>query len=314
MEEFMNRLTVDLIIPTYKPGKEFSALLKKIKTQTYPVRNIIVMNTEKQYWDSRWEKMAANMQVHHITRSEFDHGGTRAKAAELSDADLLFFMTQDAVPADEYLVENLVKPFSMESVKASYARQLPRKDCRFLEAYTRSFNYPEKSSLKDLGDLPELGIKTFFCSNVCAMYERAAYEDLGGLIRRTIFTEDMIFAGRLIQDGYTIAYSADARVYHSHNYTGMQQLHRNFDLAVSQADHQEIFGGISSEGEGIRMVRSTAKYLWDKKRPWLIAELIWQSGCKYIGYFLGKRYRLLPSAAVRRLTMYPSYWEKGKTM
>lgn len=116
----MNRLTVDLIIPTLKPGKEFSVLLKKIRAQTYPVRRIFVVNTEEQYWDSRWEQMAPNMEVRHISRSEFDHGGTRAEAAGLSDADLLFFMTQDAVPADENLVENLVKPFSMQSVKASY--------------------------------------------------------------------------------------------------------------------------------------------------------------------------------------------------
>ena len=37
-----------------------------------------------------------------------------------------------------------------------------------------------------------------------------------------------------------IAYVAEARVVHSHNYTNRQQLHRNFDLAVSQADHPEI--------------------------------------------------------------------------
>lgn len=55
MEEVMNRLTVDLIIPTLKPGKEFSVLLKKIRAQTYPVRRIFVVNTEEQYWDIRWE-------------------------------------------------------------------------------------------------------------------------------------------------------------------------------------------------------------------------------------------------------------------
>ena len=308
----MNRPTVDLIIPTYKPGKEFPALLKKIAAQTYPVRRIIVRNTEEAYWDSRWEQLVPNLEVHHIRMEDFDHGGTRAEAAACSDADLLFFMTQDAVPADNKLVHNLVKPFSMQSVKASYARQLARPDCRFLEAYTRSFNYPEKSCLKDLGDLPELGIKTFFCSNVCAVYERTAYEELGGFIRRTIFNEDMIFAGQLIQEGYTIAYCADARVYHSHNYTGREQLRRNFDLAVSQADHPEIFGGISSEGEGIRMVISAAKHVCAAGKPWLVAELVYQSGCKYIGYFLGKRYRHLPESAVRRLTMSPLYWEKPK--
>lgn len=149
-------------------------------------------------------------------------------------------MTQDAVPADVYLVEKLVSAFEKEKVAAAYARQLPDKDCDIIERYTRSFNYPKESSVKTKADLDRLGIKTFFCSNVCAMYRRSIYEKLGGFVKHTIFNEDMIFAGKLIQEGYAIAYVAEARVVHSHNYTNCQQLHRNFDLAVSQADHPEI--------------------------------------------------------------------------
>ena len=43
----------------------------------------------------------------------------------------------------------------------------------------------------------------------------------------------------------------DAQVVHSHNYCALQQFHRNFDLAVSQTMHPEVFGGIRSESEGI---------------------------------------------------------------
>ena len=59
------------------------------------------------------------------------------------------------------------------------------------------------------------------------------YEALGGFSRRTIFNEDMILAGQMVQAGYKVAYAAEARVIHSHNYSGLQQFHRNFDLAVS---------------------------------------------------------------------------------
>ena len=60
----------------------------------------------------------------------------------------------------------------------------------------------------------------------------------------------MIFAGGLIQKGYAVAYAADAKVIHSHNYSGVQQFHRNFDLAVSQAEHPEVFSGGSFRGRG----------------------------------------------------------------
>ena len=61
-----------------------------------------------------------------------------------------------------------------------------------------------------------------------------------------------------MEDDYAIAYVADAKVIHSHNYNCTQQFKRNFDLAVSQADHPEVFGGIRSESEGIRLVKQTA--------------------------------------------------------
>lgn len=41
---------------------------------------------------------------------------------------------------------------------------------------------------------PTWEFKTFFCSNVCAMYRRSIYEKLGGFVKHTIFNEDMIFA------------------------------------------------------------------------------------------------------------------------
>ena len=44
----------------------------------------------------------------------------------------------------------------------------------------------------------------------------------------------MVYAGNLCQKGYAIMYVPEAGVIHSHNYTCMQQFHRNFDLGVSQ--------------------------------------------------------------------------------
>ncbi|MFR3809792.1 MAG: glycosyltransferase family 2 protein [Lachnospiraceae bacterium] len=178
-----------------------------------------------------------------------------------------------------------------------------------MEQYTRQFNYPEKSRVKWLADLPELGIKTYFCSNVCAMYRRELYLQLGGFVQKAIFNEDMIFAGELIQKGYGVAYAAEAKVVHSHNYSAIQQFHRNFDLAVSQADHPEVFAGIRSEGEGIRLVKKTAGWLCRQGKPWLVIQLVWQSGWKYLGYLLGKRYQKLPKWVIPRCTMNPKYWE-----
>ena len=307
--ESMENIKVDVIIPVYHPGKEFSVLLERLTEQTAVIHRIIAMNTEENYWNKELEQKYPLLEVHHLKKSEFDHGGTRAWAAELSDAEIMVFMTQDAVPADRNLIENLVKAQEKEKmIAAAYARQQPNEMCRLAERYTRSFNYPEKSYVRTQRDLSLYGIKTFFCSNVCAAYKKEIYQELGGFVRKTIFNEDMIYAGKLIQMGYGIAYAADAKVIHSHNYSCMQQFHRNFDLGVSQAEHPEIFAGVPSEGEGIKLVKKTINYLIQKRKIWLIPGVILQSGCKYAGYLSGKNYRKLPRKMILWCTMNREYW------
>lgn len=324
----MKKTDVDIIIPTYKPDDRFGQLIKRLGQQAVPAKRIIIMNTEERFWEAAsFDKTfldtgklenGSSVEIYHITAEEFDHGGTRALAASMATAEVILFMTQDAVPADRHLTEKILQVWETEKIEqetqsgrigAVYARQIPAKDCCFLEKYTRSFNYGEKNQVKSLEDLPKLGIKTYFCSNVCAAYKRDIYEKCGGFEKHTIFNEDMIFAARLIQSGYRVAYAADAKVIHSHNYSGIQQFHRNFDLAVSQADHPEIFAGVRSENEGVRLVKNSAVYLVKNGRFWLLPQLIWQSGCKFIGYRMGKSYRKLPKTVVMWCTMNKKYWK-----
>lgn len=306
----MENKTVDVIIPAYHPGKEFATLIKRLEKQSVPIHRIIVMNTEESMWNKEWEKLSDVMEIHHLAKSEFDHGGTRAQAAELSDADVMIFMTQDAMPADRELLAELLKALEQdENIAAAYARQLPNAECSFVERYTRAFNYPDRSGVKTKKDMDQYGIKTFFCSNVCAAYKKDIYQKQGGFVRRTIFNEDMIYAGGLIQKGYRIAYAAEARVIHSHNYNCMQQFHRNFDLGVSQAEHPEIFEGVPSEGEGMRLVKKTLAYLIHSGRVWLIPGFVLQCAGKYAGYLAGKKFRKLPKKFILWCTMSPNYWK-----
>ncbi len=141
------------------------------------------------------------------------------------------------------------------------------------------------------------------------MYKKEVYEEMGGFVLHTIFNEDMIMASRTVRAGYEIAYAADARVIHSHKYTYRQQFSRNFDLAVSQVQFHEMFDGVKSESEGIRLVRKTVKYLLAEGKWYLIPDLVLQSGFKFLGYRLGKRYDKLPLWLVKKCSMSPAYWK-----
>lgn len=305
---------VDVIIPVYKPGKEFVELIDKLEHQSIPVHRILLFNTEQKYWeafqyDNPRRKRYENIKVWHISKKEFDHGRTRREAVKKSQAPVFVMMTQDAMPADEFLLEKLMKPLSEKDIAVSYARQLPRKEAGAVERFTREFNYPDKSRVKSKADLDEMGIKTFFCSNVCAAYRRDIYEKQGGFIRHAIFNEDMIYAAGCIKAGYKIAYTAEAGVIHSHQYTNKEQFRRNFDLGVSQAEHPEIFESVPSESEGIRMVKKTAEYLKKEGESRLILPMCVTSIYKFFGYKLGKNYKRLSFRRILKYTMNRAYWE-----
>lgn len=305
----------DIIIPVYRPGPEFAELIERLERQSVPVHRILLVNTERKYWEKfvrenpHW-KSRDNVEVRHISKEEFDHGKTRHEAVKRSGTEIFVMMTQDAMPANEFVLERLISPLADKSIAVSYARQLAREEAGTVERFTRQFNYPAKSRIKSAEDIPELGIKTFFCSNVCAAYNRDIYERQGGFVQRAIFNEDMIYAAGCIRAGYRIAYAADAEVIHSHQYTNREQFHRNFDLGVSQAEHPEVFESVPPESEGIKLVRRTAKYLRKKGESRLILPMYITSIYKFFGYKLGKNYKRLSFRRIMKYTMNKEYWNR----
>ncbi len=306
-------MEIDIIIPLYKPGRELFTLLDRLDQQTIPINNIILMNTEEKYftqlvYGTNFSYRYKNVKVFHVSKREFNHGRTRRIGVSKSTAPIFVMMTQDAMPEDEFLLERLTAHLKGD-VAVSYARQLPGADCSVLEQFSRLFNYPAKSCVKSLADLERMGIKTYFCSNVCAAYRRDIYEELGGFVKHTIFNEDMIYAAGAVKEGYRIAYEAEAKVIHYHNYNCKQQFHRNFDLGVSHAQHPEVFVDVKSEAEGKRLVKAVAAYLREKHMRKKIPYLYLQCFCKYAGYLLGKHYRRLPRRLVLACTASPDYWK-----
>jgi rhamnosyltransferase len=312
MEQAQNKqdYSIDVIIPVYHPDEKLNRLLIMLYKQTIkPNRVMILLTQEREGQEQSLPEIeGSNITVIPIMKDSFDHGGTRKYGATLSDTEILMFMTQDAVPVDELLIEKLLEPYGDSLVTATYARQLAGEKTDYVERYIRNFNYPKSSRVKSLENLEEMGIKTFFCSDVCATYRKSAYVELGGFVDKTIFNEDMIMAAGMVRAGYKIAYAAEAMVIHSHTYSYLQQFTRNFDLGVSHNQFPEVFYGIKSESEGIKLVKSTADYLIKKKKYNRLPDLILNSGFKFMGYQLGKRYDLLPKSLVKHFSMNKSYW------
>ena len=306
---------LDVVILTYRPDEKLYDIVDSLEDQSVPPGRIIIMNTGQDIFEAFLSEHPGrldgytNIEVHHVPESEFDHGGTRKRAAGYSDAAFLVYMTQDAMPASEHLLAALKEPFDNDdSIAVSYARQIPYDSASPIERYNRSFNYPDEDRKKTAEDIPGLGIKAFFCSDVCACYRKETFDKLGGFFNRVVFNEDMIYACKAVNAGYYIYYKADAKVVHSHNYTAKQQLKRNFDLGASQADHPEVFEGVSSESEGKKLIGGSIRYMVKNGKAYLIPKFFFHCAARLTGYVLGKNYRKLGKGLIWRLTSNKSYW------
>ncbi len=316
---------VDVVIPVYRPDGKLYRLLESLCKQKYKPGRIQIMLTLS---GVAHEEDQLRMTVHKIQKEcpgaeeidlaveafpkeAFDHGGTRNAGIARCSAPYVLCMTQDAVPCDGRLIENLVGAMERQPGAATvYARQVTGKKADILVRYTQEFNYPDKGCVKSRFQYRVLGIKTLFCSDVCCLYRRRIFEQLCGFEEGLLFGEDMLYARKALDAGYTIVYEPTAKVEHWHEYTMWKQLRRNFDIAVNQKDHPEVFQGLSSESEGLRYVKRVLKQLADKRAYWAMVRFVFQSGAKYIGFFLGKHYTILPKRMVLALTTDMGYFRR----
>lgn len=309
-------MKLSLIIPTLNGSKTIGRLLNGLSSQTVPPEEIIVVDSGSEdgtveiVRDFRIEPII-------IKREEFNHGGTRNMAAGLAKGDILIFMTQDAIPAGNRLVESLILPLKRHKsemfainnedfenspfpggrgaggrgiIAASYARHIPKPDASPIERFARQYNYPECPIVKGKDDEPELGIKTYFFSNACSAVRRDAFKDVGGFPDNIPMNEDMLFSYRLINAGYRVAYVPEAGVYHSHNYPPLRQFkkYRAIGASISISGlHREV----TPHGEGFKFFRRGIATLFRGGDICYIPLFFADSLCRFLGFRQGLRQR-----------------------
>ncbi len=301
---------VAVVIPTLNGGETWTICYNALLRQAH--LSVCVMVVDSGSSDGTdISALGGDVNLVRIPRASFDHGGTRQMAAErLKEYDILVYMTQDAVLAFPSALENLVSPFSDPNVGVAYGRQLPRDGASSIEAHARLFNYQEQSNKRTLADKTKLGIKAAFTSNSFAAYRTKALFDVGGFPSKLILGEDMVVAARMLLAGWSVAYVAEAQVYHSHSYTVLQEFNRYFDIGVMHQDQSWILDTFGKpEGEGMRFIRSELSYL-AKTAPWMIPQAVARTFAKYAGYKLGQKALRFPVRVRRMMSMHKGYWDR----
>lgn len=288
----------EAVIPVCNPDKRLYMVIDRLLKQGSEPRKINIYLTVTDRFGEyellkglkEHELSDQRITVTAIPAKEFNHGGTRQKAAEGVESDYCLFMTQDAMPVDRHLISVMLGELKKERVAVCYARQLPYKDASLKERFARNYNYPPSSQIKDKTLLDQGKIKAIFCSDVCAMYDMKVFRELGGFETNVNFNEDMLYAYKALSNDYRISYAAKALIYHSHNLSLSQQYKRNKALAKSQKEHPEVFGTLSSESEGMVFVKNGLKYTM--KNGGIGDALSFFADCtfRFIGFRVGKMF------------------------
>ena len=311
-----------VIVPTYNPGREaWAKWVQALQLQNCQPMQVVVVDSGST--DGSLElSQQAGFTVLQTKAQDFNHGATRQWALNQgflnpeprSPPDFIVFLTQDAILANPKALEELLQALQDPQVAAAYGRQLPKPEAHWLEAHTRSFNYPDASRTVQLQDKASLGIKACFLSNSFAAYRFQALMAQGGFPAHLPLGEDTFTAAKLLLSGQSLRYQASAAVYHSHNYNGLQDFQRMFDTGVFHAQNPWLLQNFGkAEGEGAKLVRSQWQSL--QQQPHFMQGLLqwlFTNALKLLGYKLGRAHQRLPLVLIKKFAMNKVFWRPQK--
>ena len=243
--------------------------------------------------DGTWDYITDQVNVisKQISQSEFSHGSTRQRLAEMASNEIIIFLTQDATPSGPlfaYAHANLHNSLGSK-VGAVLGAQHPRINsaAAIAQRVQRTF--------KDLG--PSTGVVVYrndemmqrfygsqplsFLSDVNASYKRSLL--LGDVPFRDVpYAEDQFMARDLLAAGYDIVYSPQADVLHANEISPKDYAKRIEDELVGV--HKSL--GLPLVRQGVKSgafsfignLRHDLKYVWNNRKrsglKWAVKETV----------------------------------------
>ncbi|MEG0493921.1 MAG: glycosyltransferase family 2 protein [Clostridia bacterium] len=302
--------TVSVLIPTMNASPWLCKQLKALHSQTVKIDEIVIIDSQSEDDTCAIASADPLCRLICVQRADFDHGGTRALAASTCSSTYLWFLTQDAIPADASCLEELIRAVSDEKVACAYGRQIAAEDASRLEQLNRQHNYPSQSFVRSAKDIPSCQIRAFFLSNTCCLYKREPYLRCGGFEQSLPTNEDMLMAANFLHHGYATAYCAQARVQHTHHLSLKQWYQRSFDIGAFTTMFQKQLEGVKAQGAGKQYALFIIKQLLKEGHVLSFFHFGLICVARLLGDRAGHRFQKLPNRAILRRTQNKGFWQR----
>ncbi|MBM4255893.1 MAG: glycosyltransferase [Deltaproteobacteria bacterium] len=310
--------TVSVLIPTKNGVRYLAEVLDAIRKQQgdFQLHEIIAADSGSR--DGTLQILQQyGVTVVQIPPQEFGHGRTRNLLASHAHGEMLVFLTQDATPANEKWLHNLLSPLRTDPhVAGVYSRHIPRPDCHPME-WHRIAEYELQGKVESrvhaMLDNPDYERNRYlyrFFANTSSVLRRSFWERFP--FPEVDFAEDQAWAEQVLKAGYKTAYAADSVVIHSHSYGPWANFCRHFEHAAAMhklfgdAPQQSLRGCIA----GAFRVAKLDLIFWRQQnghskeaivKQWAVPAVSWHLAGN-VGYWLGEQVERLPGWLVRRLS------------
>jgi len=286
-----------IVVRAYNEEKYIGRLLEGIRQQTVKdVEIILVDSGSTDLTVEIAEKYGAK--IVHIPSAEFTFGRSLNFGVQAATRELVVIASAHVYPVYPDWIESLLHPFEDEKVALTYGKQRGYELSKLSEHQIFHQWYPDVSKPNQ---------ETAFCNNANAairksLWEKNPYnETLTGL-------EDLAWAKWIKEQGYTIAYVAEAEIVHIHNETpkGVYNRYRREAMALRKIYPEANFNFYDFVRLTITNIFSD---LWHAARAGMLLKnlvsIFWFRFMQFHGTRTGHRETSLITPQLRETFYYP---------
>src|SRR5258706_1587839 len=297
-------MNCSIVIRAYNEEKHIGRLLEGLRQQTLKdVEIILVDSGSTDQTVSVAEAFGAR--IVRIPSAEFTFGRSLNFGLRAATREFVVIASAHVYPVYPDWLESLLRPFENEKVALTYGKQRGPDSAKYSEQQIFQQWYPNKSQLVQT---------TACCNNANAairksLWEKNTYDEtLTGL-------EDLAWAKWTREQGYTIAYAAEAEIIHVHNETpqGVYNRYRREAMAFKKIypeSHFNIYDFLRLTSTNIfsdLWHAARERVLWKN-----IASIFWFRYMQFHGTRMGHRKISLITPQLRE-TFYYARERKVKT-
>jgi rhamnosyltransferase len=285
-----------IVIRAYNEEKYIGRLLEGIKQQT--IRDVDVILVDSGSTDSTVAIAESHgARVVSIPSAEFTFGRSLNLGIKAAKRELVVIASAHVHPVYPDWLETLLDPFQDDKIALTYGKQRGPEFAKFSEQQIFHQWYPDVSHLKQ---------ETVFCNNANAavrksLWEKNPYDEtLTGL-------EDLAWAKWAKEQGYAIAYVAEAEIVHTHNETpqGVYNRYRREAMALRKIYPEAHFNFYDFLRLSVTNILSD---LWHALREHVllksISSILWFRFMQFHGTRMGHRETSLITPQLRETFYY----------